>query len=374
MSSPTMMLIAFRHAVAAVVLSTVLNAARHSADGNRRSTSTRRPGRPLGRAEPNDSRMPVIRDRIANVPQGRWFTQRNTSTVAAEVNAFVSAAAAAGEDPDPRRLQHPQPRLRRGQRRRHARPRRLPGVDRPGGRRPGRPAGHHHPRARRAAHHDQLPERAPSRPRRGRPWRTPASGSSRARARPGSTSTSGTRPGCRRPRPPRGWSRADIANSADGISANVSNYRTTRPRSRTPRPSSRRPASRGCRPSSTPAATATVHWGASGATRPAGRSARRARPRPATRRSTRSCGSSCRARPTAASPAPASSCRSARTTWRLRPVRLRTHSRHRRQVRLSATVTSSSVTLSWVGSTDNVGVSGYDIFRAPGSSGARLPP
>ena len=35
----------------------------------------------------------------------------------------------------------------------------------------------------------------------------------------------------------------------------------------------------------------------------------------------------------------------------------------------SVTVTASSVTLSWAGSTDNVGVSGYDIFRAPGSSG-----
>jgi endoglucanase len=46
-----------------------------------------------------DSRMPVIRDRIANVPQGRWFTQRNTSTVASEVSAFTSAAAAAGKTP-----------------------------------------------------------------------------------------------------------------------------------------------------------------------------------------------------------------------------------------------------------------------------------
>ena len=48
---------------------------------------------------PNDSRMPVIRDRIANVPQGRWFTQRNTSTVASEVSAFTSAAATAGKIP-----------------------------------------------------------------------------------------------------------------------------------------------------------------------------------------------------------------------------------------------------------------------------------
>jgi chitodextrinase len=33
------------------------------------------------------------------------------------------------------------------------------------------------------------------------------------------------------------------------------------------------------------------------------------------------------------------------------------------------TVTASSVSLSWAGSNDNVGVSGYDIFRASGSSG-----
>jgi endoglucanase len=50
-------------------------------------------------ANPNDSRMPVIRDRIASVPQGRWLTQNNTSTVAGEVSAFTSAAAAAGKIP-----------------------------------------------------------------------------------------------------------------------------------------------------------------------------------------------------------------------------------------------------------------------------------
>ena len=42
---------------------------------------------------------PVIRDRIANVPQGRWFTQNNPATVAGEVDAFVGAAAAAGKIP-----------------------------------------------------------------------------------------------------------------------------------------------------------------------------------------------------------------------------------------------------------------------------------
>ncbi|GGM45504.1 glucanase [Micromonospora sonchi] len=50
-------------------------------------------------ANPNDSRAAVIRDRIANVPQGRWFTTTNTSTVRGEVNSFVGAAAAAGKIP-----------------------------------------------------------------------------------------------------------------------------------------------------------------------------------------------------------------------------------------------------------------------------------
>jgi endoglucanase len=47
----------------------------------------------------SDSRMPVIRDRIANVPQGRWFTQNNTPTVAGLVSSYVGAAAAAGKIP-----------------------------------------------------------------------------------------------------------------------------------------------------------------------------------------------------------------------------------------------------------------------------------
>jgi endoglucanase len=50
-------------------------------------------------ANPGDSRAAVIRDRIAAVPQGRWYTQNNTATVAAEVDAFVGAAAAAGKTP-----------------------------------------------------------------------------------------------------------------------------------------------------------------------------------------------------------------------------------------------------------------------------------
>jgi endoglucanase len=50
-------------------------------------------------ANPGDSRTPVIRDRIANVPQAKWFTTTNTSTVRGEVDAFVAAAAAAGKVP-----------------------------------------------------------------------------------------------------------------------------------------------------------------------------------------------------------------------------------------------------------------------------------
>jgi len=50
-------------------------------------------------ANPGDSRAAVIRDRIASVPQGRWYTQNNTATVAAEVDTFVGAAAAAGKTP-----------------------------------------------------------------------------------------------------------------------------------------------------------------------------------------------------------------------------------------------------------------------------------
>ncbi|QFZ21475.1 glycoside hydrolase family 6 protein [Saccharothrix syringae] len=48
---------------------------------------------------PGDSRAGVIRDRIASVPQARWFTTTNTSSVRAEVSAFVGAAASAGKIP-----------------------------------------------------------------------------------------------------------------------------------------------------------------------------------------------------------------------------------------------------------------------------------
>src|SRR5262245_41706573 len=50
-------------------------------------------------ANPNDSRAAVIRDRIATVPQARWFTTTNTTTVRAQIDAYVGAAASVGKIP-----------------------------------------------------------------------------------------------------------------------------------------------------------------------------------------------------------------------------------------------------------------------------------
>src|SRR3954452_13139267 len=50
-------------------------------------------------ANPGDSRAAVIRDRIAAVPQARWFTTTNPSAVRAQVSTFVGAAASAGKTP-----------------------------------------------------------------------------------------------------------------------------------------------------------------------------------------------------------------------------------------------------------------------------------
>jgi endoglucanase len=50
-------------------------------------------------ANPGDSRTSVIRDRVAAVPQARWFTTTNTSTVRGEVDAYVGAAAGVGKIP-----------------------------------------------------------------------------------------------------------------------------------------------------------------------------------------------------------------------------------------------------------------------------------
>lgn len=50
-------------------------------------------------ANPNDYRAAVIRDRIANVAQPRWYTTTNTSQVRGQVSSFVNAAANAGKIP-----------------------------------------------------------------------------------------------------------------------------------------------------------------------------------------------------------------------------------------------------------------------------------
>src|SRR5687768_5231941 len=50
-------------------------------------------------ANSGDSRAGVIRDRIASVPQARWYTTTNTSSVRAEISSFVGAAASAGKIP-----------------------------------------------------------------------------------------------------------------------------------------------------------------------------------------------------------------------------------------------------------------------------------
>ncbi|GAB2591279.1 hypothetical protein GCM10027168_25720 [Streptomyces capparidis] len=50
-------------------------------------------------ANPGDGRMPVIRDRIASVPAARWFTTTNTSTIRSEVSSYVGAAANVGKIP-----------------------------------------------------------------------------------------------------------------------------------------------------------------------------------------------------------------------------------------------------------------------------------
>lgn len=50
-------------------------------------------------ANPNDSRMPVIRDKIASQPQARWLSTFNPSTVRAEVSGYVNAANAVNQIP-----------------------------------------------------------------------------------------------------------------------------------------------------------------------------------------------------------------------------------------------------------------------------------
>ena len=99
MSSPISRFISFRQMVLIAV-----RRARCPADAARRGAvqlgvlrRSQHAGGALGGVEPERLQMPVIRDRIASVPQGRWFTQNNTPTVAAQVSSYVGAAAAAGK-------------------------------------------------------------------------------------------------------------------------------------------------------------------------------------------------------------------------------------------------------------------------------------
>ena len=177
-------------------------------------------------ANPNDGRAAVIRDRIATVPQARWFTTTNTSTVRAQVERLRRRRGGGRQDPDHGRLQHPQPGLRRRQRRRRAVARGLPRVGRRGRRRARRPAGVHRARARRAAADDQLPERRPAgrdqglhglRRQAAQGRLRPGQGVLRHRALRVAVAVGGRRPAA---------GRRHLA-SADGISTNVSNYRST---------------------------------------------------------------------------------------------------------------------------------------------------
>ena len=50
-------------------------------------------------ANPDDPRSGVVRDRIADVPQARWFTQANPDAVKAQVESYVDGATQAGKTP-----------------------------------------------------------------------------------------------------------------------------------------------------------------------------------------------------------------------------------------------------------------------------------
>jgi endoglucanase len=50
-------------------------------------------------ANPNDSRMPQIRDRIASQPASRWFTNPDLTTTQTDVSTYINAANAANQVP-----------------------------------------------------------------------------------------------------------------------------------------------------------------------------------------------------------------------------------------------------------------------------------
>ncbi|XVV06870.1 glycoside hydrolase family 6 protein [Actinosynnema sp. CA-248983] len=264
-------------------------------------------------ANPGDSRTPVIRDRIASVPQARWYTTSNTSTVRAEVDAFVGAAAAAGKIPILVVYNIPNRDCggaSGGGARSHAEYRAW--VDQVAAGLGGRRASivlepDVLPIMSNCQSADQQNETRASMAYAGKKlksgssqakvyfdighsgWLSPAEAASRLRA-------------------------ADIANSADGISLNVSNYRYTSTET-----SYAHNILNNLGDSRLKAVIDTSRNGNGPAGSewcdPPGRAiGTPAPPTPATPASTRTCGSSCRARRTAASRAPASSSRNAPTT------------------------------------------------------------
>src|SRR3954466_14249246 len=50
-------------------------------------------------ANPNDSRTPAIRDKIASQPAARWLASFNPSTIQSEVSTYIGAANNAGQVP-----------------------------------------------------------------------------------------------------------------------------------------------------------------------------------------------------------------------------------------------------------------------------------
>ncbi len=53
----------------------------------------------MGAEQPQRPAYPVIRDRIASVPQGTWFAHHNPGQITGQVDALMSAAQAAGKIP-----------------------------------------------------------------------------------------------------------------------------------------------------------------------------------------------------------------------------------------------------------------------------------
>ena len=263
----------------------------------------------------SDSRMPVIRDRIASVPQGRWFTQNNTPLVAAQVSSYVGAAAAAGKIPIMIVYN-------------------IPNRDCGGLSSGGIPdhgayrawidqvaAGLQNRPATIILEPDVLPimssclsasQQAETRASIAYAGKRLKAGSSQARVYFDIGHSNWLSPSEAASR----LVASDIANSADGISTNVSNYRSTSAEVSYAKQIIAATGISRLQASSTPVATATGRWAPSGAIHPAVPSAPPARMSLAMRRSMRSSGSSRPEKRTAASAKQANSWRSVRMTWR----------------------------------------------------------